>query len=387
MYFNLVGALKRRVILELKDSFSNHPVYNKIVPFIENRFAFDERPQYGIVVKGSSTNKVSLAADNYMGTIESHVMLAYVGQPEYPIEWVREDSRAVRASGGKMPVPPGVYLIEILTAPTVVGEAGHYAMDPMYTVLDRLLSVVRSGILQEAQLEHVPLNHTLRLYANGNFQLKEGLDYTVDYTTGSVEFLTSLPQGTQVTADYRWAGTSIGPIEFFWNQADWKTLPGAVLAFGKRSRAGQKVAVVVYQDRVDSAQAFGGKFEVSFDFDVIARDPVQMEEIADLVTMYLISDKKSRLEFEGIEILDISMGSEGEEIADETGENFFYQASMSLQLRADWEVHVPLPLVISRVDSASDSNNPSGIQAIASEVFFQTHPVFEGRNDDYERIA
>ncbi len=41
------------------------------------------------------------------------------------------------------------------------------------------------------------------------------------------------------------------------------------------------------------------------------------EEIADLTTMYLISDKKALLEFEGIEILDVSMGSEGEEVADE----------------------------------------------------------------------
>lgn len=379
MYYNLVGPLKRRVILELKDSFSNHPVYNKIVPFIQNRFSFEERPQFGIVIKGSSTNKVQLAADNYVGTVQSHVMLAYVGQPEYPLEWVREDSRVVTKNGG-MPTPPGVYLMEILTAPTVNGEDGFFVIDPMYTVIDRPLIVTRAGMTVDAQLENLPLQNTLRLYANNSFFLKEGLDYTVDYDTGRVTFITILPANTQVSADYRWAGESIGPVAFQWNQANWTTLPGVVLAFGKRSAPKQKVAVVVYQDRIDAAEAYGGKFEVSFDFDVIARDPMQMEEIADLTTMYLLADKKSQLEFEGIEILDVSMGSEAEEIADETGENFFYQASMSLQLRADWEVHVPLPLVISKINSG-------GITPVASDVLFRTHPILQRRDDDYERIG
>ena len=54
MYFYLISSLKRRLIEELKDSFARHPLYKKIVPFIQNKYAFDERPQYGIVVKGSS---------------------------------------------------------------------------------------------------------------------------------------------------------------------------------------------------------------------------------------------------------------------------------------------------------------------------------------------
>jgi hypothetical protein len=41
--------------------------------------------------------------------------------------------------------------------------------------------------------------------------------------------------------------------------------------------------------------------------------------------MYMWAQKKAILELEGIEVLDISMGGEAEEIADETGEEFFYQ--------------------------------------------------------------
>jgi len=386
LYYNLVQSLKRRLILELKDSFSNHPVYRKIVPFIQNRFSFEERPQFGIVIKGSSANKVALAADNFMGTIQSHVMLAYVGQPSFPLEWVREDLRSIAIHKG-MPTPPGVYLMEILTAPTTPGEQGDFVIDPLYTVVDEPVLVFTGGTLQEAQLQHVPLKNTLRMWADSNFPLKEGVDYTVDYTSGALQMILPFPSGSTLSAQYRWAGESIGPVKYSWNTADFTTLPGVVLAFGKRAEAGHKVAVVVYTDRVDTAQAFGGKFEVSFDLDVIARDPIQMEELSDLLMMYLLAQKKPVLELEGIEILDVSMSGEAEEIADETGEEFFFQASLSIQMRADWEIHVPLPLTISKVTPIGDPTKPSLIQAVASEIFFQTHPIFEGRNDDYERIA
>lgn len=392
MYFYLIQALKRRVILELKDSFGRHPVYRKITPFIQNRFSFNERPQFGIVVKGSSANKVALAADNYMGVIQSHVMLAYVGQPVYPLEWVREDLKAVNRNGGHMPTAAGVYYIEIVKAPTSPGEAGAFMVDPLLTVMDEPVLIFQTGVEREAQLQQLPVPQTLRLYENRNYLLREGVDYSVDYNTGALTLLTSFGAGTTLSADYRYAGTSLGPVPFFWNTPDHTTLPGVVLAFGKRAEEGQKVAVVVYNDRVDAAKAFGGKFEVSFDLDVIARDTTQMEEIADLLIMYMWGQKKEALEYEGIEIMDISMGGEAEEIADETGEEFFYQASLSIQLRADWEVHVPLPLTISRVtrttpEGDTDPNAPSGIQAVASDLFFETRAILEGRNDSYERIG
>lgn len=377
------------MILELKDSFSSHPVYRKITPFIENRFSFNERPQYGIVVKGSSANKVALSSDNFVGTIQSHVMLAYVGQAQFPLEWVREDLKAVQKFG--MQTPPGIYYLEILKAPTEPGENGAFVIDPLLTVSDESVLMFQTGVEREAQLQRVPVRGTLRLYLNHNNLLFEGSDYTVNYTDGSIELISSFGAGSVLTAEYRYAGTSFGG-KFQWNTANHDALPGVVLAFGKRAEAGQKVAIVVYQDRVDSAQAFGGKFEVSFDFDVIARDPVQMEEIADLCIMYLWAQKKSVLEFEGIEIMDISMGGEAEEIADETGEEFFYQASLSVQMRADWELHVPLPLTISRVTPTTrqgdtDASAPSGLQPVANSLFFSTHAVLQGRNNSYERIG
>ncbi len=391
MYYYLIGALKRRLIAELQDSYSRHPLYRKVVPYIQNKFSFDGRPQFGIVVKGSSANKVQFSADNFMGTVQSHVMLAYVGRPTYPIEWVREDSNVILEEGGP-PVAPGVYFIEILQVPTTAAELGYFAVDPLLTQTGEPLLEFRSGIEREAQLQTAPVANTLRIWENHKFLLKEGTDYNVDYDSGAIELLNRFDPGSVLTADYRYAAESIGPVEFKWNSADITTLPGVVMAFGKRAEVGNKVAVVVYQDRVDTAEAYGGKFEASFDLDVIARDPDQMEEMADLLIMYLWGEKRRILSFEGIEISDVSMGGESEEIYDETGDDYFYQASMSVQIQADWEIHLPLPLTFSRAtpttrEGDTDPNAPSGITAVPDELFFATRPVLTTRNNDFERIG
>lgn len=385
MYYYLVGALKRRLILELQDSFGRHPVYRKISPFIQNRFHFSERPQFGIVVQGSSTNKVQWAPDNFVGTVASYVMLAHVGQPSYPLEWVREDLKYIKQEGG-MPTLPGVYFLEILQAPTSPGENGYYAIDPMLTSSNEAVLRFQSGIEQEAQLQQAPIPQTLRLWEDNRNLLVEGTDFNVDYGSGALTLLRHFSPNGRLTADYRYAVPSIGPVAFQWNTADFQTLPGIIMAFGKRAEAGNKIAIVVYQDRVDTAQAFGGKFEANFDLQVIARDTMQMEEIADLAIMYLWGEKKSILEFEGIEILDVSMGGEAEELADETGENFFYQASLSVSMRADWELHVPLPLTISQATQIR-KDGTSGLQVATGDMFFRAHPIIPGRNVDFERIT
>lgn len=278
-----------------------------------------------------------------------------------------------------MPSAPGIYYIEVLHAPTMPKELGYFVVDPLLTATDVPVLMFQTGIEREAQLEQVPVRNTLRLWENRNYLLKEGVDYTVNYDTGAITLLGQFGAGSTLTADFRYAGTSLGPIPFTWNAADVTTIPGVVLAFGKRAKAGDRVAVVIYEDRVDSANAYGGKFEVSFDFDVIARDPMQMEEITDLAMMYLWAQKKSLLEYEGIEVVDISMGGESEDVADEVENYHFYQASLSIQLRADWEMHVPMPLTISKAVPV--------LQAVASDVFFDSYPVIANRNDDFERIG
>lgn len=379
MYYNLLGALKRRLILELQGIFAKHPVYEKAVPYIQAKFAFEDRPQFGIVVKGGSGDKFALSADNFVGTISSHVMLAYYEKPAYPIEWVREDLQAISENNGQMPILPGVYYIEILEVPTNASGYGTFAVDPLLTIENEPVRRFTSGIETEGQLENKPSPGTLRLYVNGSYLLKEGEDYSVDYSSGAITFLTSFPPQSVVAADYRFAAPSIEDVKFQWNTSDNKTLPGVVLAFGKRAVKGDKVAVVVYPDRVDTARAYGGKFEWSFDLDVIAQDPTQMEEMADFALISLWGDRKPFLEDEGIELMSVSMGGETEEAKDDVSDIYFYTAPLSIQLRADWEIHHPLPFTMSRVEA---KNNMA-----VSKLFFATAPIFAGRSNSYERIG
>jgi hypothetical protein len=202
-----------------------------------------------------------------------------------------------------------------------------------------------------------------------------------------IAFKCNFLPGSVVTADYRYAVPSIGPIEWKWNRADWTTLPGAILAFGKRGRVGDKQAVVIYEDRVDVANAYGGRFEASFDLDVIAQDPIQMEEMADYTIMSLWAVKRSALSFEGIEILDVSMGGEAEESYDENADLYYYTASLGVQIQADWEIHIPLPFTISDATTKRASGESGLVSMSQGNIFFATVPTIVGRNNSYERIT
>lgn len=380
MYYNLISSMKRRLILELQESFSRHPIYDKAVPFIQNKYAFDERPQFGLVVKGSNANKVQLSADNFLGVVQSHVMLSYLEKPCFLLEWVREDIARVRNNNDVMPAPPGVYYLECLEEPTSGGAPGKFVIDPLLTITDEPLLLVQSGVESEAQLQNLPVQNTLRIWEGRNHLLEEGRDFRVDYETGALAFLTPLTPGATITAEYRYAAPSIGPLEWQWNTSDWNTIPGCCLAFGRRGRVGDKLAVVVYADRVDTANAYGGRFDLTFDVDVIAQDPIQMEEMADYTFMSLWSEKRSWLSSEGIEIIEVGMGGEAEESYDETADLFTFTAAMNIQIQSDWEIHIPLPFTISR----ATANNH---QISGSQLFFATSPIIVNRNLSYEKIT
>jgi hypothetical protein len=324
-------------------------------------------------------------------------MLAYVGAPVFPLEWIREDVACIKANGDVMPTPPGIYYLEILSVPEDAQSEGQYILDPLLTVNGEPVLRFVSGVETEGQLQRVPVQGTLRLWENRRFPLQEGTHYTVDYQTGAILFLDRSNPGSTVTADYRYAVPSVGPISYQWNKADFSTLPGVVLAFGKRGKVGDKVAIVVYEDRVVVAEAFGGLFDVTFELDAISRDSVQSEELADLIFMYLIAVKRSRLSSEGIEITDVSIGGEAEETYDETSDDYTYTISTSVQIQTRWEIHFPLPLTITRVTDTTPATDASSkvldrfnestiIGDVQNKLVLSTMPVIAGRSNDFERI-
>ena len=175
-------------------------------------------------------------------------------------------------------------------------------------------------------------------------------DYSFDPQTGEITWLRTFVPGTQVLADYRYPVATRGPYPIGVGEvANNEAIPGAVLAFGKELEDQDVMAVVVEGTRSEVADAYGGKFNVSLDIDIIARDSMTRSEMADLIVMYLWQWRRERLAEEGIIIEDASFGGESEEPYDETGDDYYYMGNVSLTLLTDWEILIARPLYIIRV--------------------------------------
>ena len=358
MYYKLTEQVKRRMIMALRDFWATHPQYRDIVDHIQGKYSFKERPQYAIILKTSSANQVSLSADNYVGTVDSHVMLARVGNaPGLSIEWVRENALAVQANNGVFPTLPGVYYIEISNAPTPIPpysqeESYQFHIDPLINVNDETLVKVNDLTYQT---QNPVLDGSMRLYEMpGSILMVQGINYTLDAASGLVTLATPLDRNASLSADYRYAGATLGPFPITQMQANHTALPGVVMAFGRRIQSGDRLAVVVTAHREATAFEYGGRWDLNLDFDVLARDVYAQQEISDMTVMYLWGIARSRLSQEGIEIQSVSMGGESEEAYDENGDDYYYNASISVQLQADWAIYVPIAATIRRTVTQTD---------------------------------
>jgi hypothetical protein len=374
VFFVLGSAVKRRIMHELRHAFSRHPIYRKIVPFIQQQYVFKERPQFGIVIKTASATPALLSADHFVGTIVSHVMLATAeGRPGQSIEWVREDVQAVKANGDVFPSPPGVYFVEILKEPEDTQEGrqyGSFKVDVFLTVHDeRVLewtnAVTPAGT--QFQLAHTPAQGTVFVSQDRKWPLTEGTEYEIDYTHGTLTLLRDTDPRVDIFIDYRWFLETRGPFDIDWNTADNQAIPGVVMAFGRRVQAegvtaegeqqiGDKQAIVVTGHRVEAADEYGGQTEISVDFDVIARDPTQMEEVADLVFFHLWAERRLKLADDGLVLTDFSLGGEVEESYDETEQTFYYNTTFSMTVRTDWAIFVPKPLTFRHISYMSQDS-------------------------------
>jgi hypothetical protein len=218
----------------------------------------------------------------------------------------------------------------------------------VFKVNDTEYQLQKGSFIADAQN---PSQSTLRLYRMpGNIQLYDGPNFTADPATGEITLFEALGENEFLSADYRTAGETTGPWKVGDNRALTQPIPGAVLAFGRRITAGDRLAIVVQRHRDIAALEYGGRWDLTLDVDVIARDPLAQREILDQTALYLWATARPRLSSEGIEILSVSMGGETEEVYDENADDWFYNASFSMTLQTDWLIHVPLGICIRSVE-------------------------------------
>jgi hypothetical protein len=408
LFATLTEALKRRMIQEIRYYWSQDPQYrDSLVPNIQGRFSFRERPQQAIILKSQSATPYQMSADHYQGAVVSYCYLTRVyGQRGTSIEWVRENAVAIQKNNGAFPSAPGVYYIEVrsevIDVRGVPKEKLVFYVDPLLEVIDQRATMLDPRLYEVAAGSFHP--GSLRVYEMpGNILYYDNVNYTADPTTGRITLESPLAPKTYLSVDYRYAGTSTGPFPLPENGANVEAIPGVVLAFGRRAYEGDIMAVVVGDRRETVAKEFGGRWEMNIDFDIMARDVYAQGEITDRTLMYLYTDARDRLSSEGIEITMVTMGGEAEEIYDETGDDYFYTANISMSIMTDWAVHVPIgrTLLRAEVNTVSETEmvagltdeqliemgSPTGLHYAETLNLIEIRdPYFRGRTKTYDLI-
>lgn len=409
MFNAFTDSVKQRIISELRNFWSYDPNYrDDLVPHIQGKYSVRDRPQMGIIVKNSSATPFQLSADNFQATIISHVHLAKLGNfPGLSLEWVIEDRRAIAINQGTFPTPAGLYYIVVEKEPFTIGGL---IQDRLVFYVDPLLEASDETPIKASdtvwQLANAHVAGTLQLFElPGNIKLFEGVNYTLTLDgegnpTGEIVLAEVLPNGLSLSADYLHPGTSSGPFLIRENHSNVAAIPGVVLAFGRRVEGGDRLVVVVTDRRQPSALEYGGRWEISLDIDIMARDPTAQDEILRKTMIFLWGIARSHLSDEGIEILTVTHGGEAEEIYDENGDDYFFNASLSVSLYSDWAIHVPLTGSFSRVSMQTLAQAAEAAGLTPEELIAQEEgllrqvvairefrdPFFVGRNQTFEVI-
>lgn len=343
-----------------------------------------------------------LSADNYIGRVNSFV--AQVPLQNYPgtsVEWVVENqSYLERLSPRKrdlFPSPPGVYSITVTALPDEpTDQPGQFTVETVLSVEAEPLITFASSADSAATLARGGIYPgSVRLWLDGRRALVEGPDFSVDHSTGDITFLVETPSGFAVTADYSYTIPAQGPYPFHREQFNVDAIPGAVIAFGDRVQLDDRLAVIVYPSREEAMDVYGGKFEVSFELLIFTNDTDDRERLADYVTVKLL-EIQNRLGFEGLELVDISPGSDAEEVRNEADDAYYYDRTVTLTVRVDWESYVPLPIKIQRWEFTAkstelthgylDGSVPLDLLRAVDVATLQSLPLTLGGQLTYSRI-
>lgn len=417
MYQRLMYAIKRRILDECEDAFKEHPAFSEKVK-VYNKFPYNERIQFGLILRNASASLIRLSADNFMSDLYSHVKLAKQGtNPGIAIEWVRENEGNITewveenvssqlnptlrvfntaypitagfnntdyaTSSGQvrvtiddidvMPqfvygedsevwltqaqssgavvkiwynrrtlVPPSIHIVEFT-------EDTEFIVGMIYVINNEILVETTTGLETTANLANgnvdTSSDELWLSYRNGTkiVALERDVDYSITYSTGLVTFLQPLLSNYRIYADYRYqpSGNVTGPYVFTEYQENHTAIPGIVLSIGRRAKQGDKQAIIVSQSNEQQAKIYGGHWEMSLDLAVIAKDPMQMEQMTDHIVSYLWGERKNILEYEGIALNTVEPSGESEETHVESTGDLYYESSVSISLQSEWQKFVP----------------------------------------------
>lgn len=340
---------KRRFMAELKSMLQNHPRYVEDVQNVVNKFGYKERASRGIIINSTSAERVRLSADNYIGRQKSFVVMSpYRNSKGTSIEFVNENMPALEAinpNRNVFPTPPGFFVISIDSLPNDgTGEPGYFTLKQYLSAEDPSLLTFNDSRDFIAYLSHQNIYPgSVQIYFDDRIRLIPDVDYTVDYGTSEIRFLKDTPTGYTVSAKYRHGYGEDRKLEFHRNAYQTEIVPGVVLAFGDRATIGDQVSIRINESRVETADVYGGKFEVNLELLTYSKDASDREQLVDYVTTSILGRQMALID-SGIELMEVSPGSDAEETFNPETDEYYYEQSISVQLRVDWMIMVPLML-------------------------------------------
>jgi hypothetical protein len=367
MYYVLTGQIKNRIIDELRRYWATQPRYAELVPYIQGKYAFKERPQMALVVKGGSGNPVSFSADHFLGIDMSFCYAARVkGHFGNCLEWVREDPLAIQRNNGRFPSPPGLYFIEMVALDKQGDDVRQYGFKVLFYRNQTLTRVnPTSGS-----------RYTISPWAAGSLRICEmpgrlwvpASSCTLNPEAGTFVYPRTLDANQWLEVEYRAAPVDGGtyPIRPDW--ADNRAIPGVTLAFGQELNEGDTMVVVVQPRRLPANLVYGGQWSLSLDVDVVARDVHAQQYIADRSVMHLMAVSRTRLVEEGLNIVEVSLGGESEEQYDETADLYYFNSNFAMTVETDWQYHVPIEFTLRGIQDISLARSKE--QAALSDTEF-----------------
>lgn len=316
--------------------------------------------------------------------------------PGTSIEWVTENKTVLESldpSRSVFPSHPGVYLIEVKSIPDPSKDIpGEFEIEVIKTVFDEALLVFGSDNDCFASLSNTGVYEgSLNLWLDGKVKLIEGSDYSFDIDKNEITFLLPSIPGSYVVADYRYSDGTKSLHQFKMNESNISAIPGATIAFGERCVVGDKQAIVITDQRVETSDVYGGKFEINFELIAFTRDSDDREKFSDYIVVKFL-ELQNQLGFEGLELLEIAPSGESEESFNDTSDEYWYDSSISLSLRVDWETYSPLPISLSYVTLSTPEQEKIGRMnkdletSVKMVINSEVIPVAIGRELTFERL-
>ena len=338
MYFEITNSIKKRLVLVFEDILKDHPIFRENVE-VFTRFPEEERPKQAILVRSVSGGNQKLGLGNFAGMHKGICFLAnFEGSNAASIEWVKEDTKNLEKIGA-----PGFYIIKITQGSSEDNEF-KFNVTPYYQIDDEILEIVSIRGSEGALLKNRPINPgSEAIFSHDGTTLRKEFDYNIDNEKGEIIFINPVAhEFDELLIDYQIIGDESAEYDISMYEFNNIAIPGVLIAFGDRIKAGDEQVVIVEKQFREVARVMSGRWMLNADIFVIAQDADTQERLADYVITKLWADWEDNLIDDGVYIHDFSLGGETEDLEVEIAEEYNFTSNFGITIDVDWEVHHPV---------------------------------------------